>query len=287
VPLLRTGKLVVACEAREIPTLEAIARRARENGAGSPRLLDAREARALEPRVRCVAALHVEQTGIVATDALVRSLAGEARARGATILLGADVERIEHGAGGFVVRAGELEARAPELVIAAGLASDRLAAELGIDVVAEGLAQRFAAGDWYALDARFDRAVSRLVYPVPVEHGLGIHLTLDVHGALRAGPDVTWIDRPSFEVPGGKQEAFAAAVARYLPEVGPGDLRPLARGVRAKLSGPSEPARDFAIRDGGSLGIAGLVVLAGIESPGLTASLAIAEHVRSVLSGHG
>jgi L-2-hydroxyglutarate oxidase LhgO len=164
-------------------------------------------------------------------------------------------------------------------VIAAGLAAHQVAALAGLDVEALGLRQRFCKGEWMALAERWRKAVGRLIYPLPEAHGLGIHLTRDVDGFLIAGPDVEWVHEPSVALDGPKRERFAEAVARYLPGVTADDLHPLTAGVRPKLGGPDDPPRDFAIAGAEHHGQAGLVVLSGIESPGLTASLALGDEV--------
>ncbi len=292
----KLGKLIVARDEAELAVLERLARRADDNGAGPVRLVDALELSMLEPQLHGHAALLVEETGVVRTQELVRSLVREAEALRVEIVVGMEVTGLErdasaesrdrwevrvHGAerGGFV---------AAHVIDAAGLGADHIARLAGIDTDRHGLTQRFCKGSWLALDERYRKLIGRLVYPVPIEAGdgvsaLGIHLTRDLDGFLFAGPDLEWVERPDFSLDPTKAAAFRAALARWIPDLREDELMPLVAGVRAKLHGPGEPAADFAIRDGEDLGAPGLVVLAGIESPGLTAALAIAEEVVAIV----
>ncbi|MBC7173288.1 MAG: FAD-dependent oxidoreductase, partial [Polyangiaceae bacterium] len=155
----------------------------------------------------------------------------------------------------------------------------------GIDVSAHGLTHRFCRGDYYVLSKHAPRPPIPLVYPLPQRAGLGIHLTTDLGGQVLAGPDTTWIDAPSYDVDASKAEEFARAVARYLPGVKPEHLAPGYAGVRPKLGVPSDPARDFVIEEASRYGLPRFVHLLGIESPGLTASLAVAERVADAVEG--
>ncbi|MBX7195420.1 MAG: NAD(P)/FAD-dependent oxidoreductase [Sandaracinaceae bacterium] len=300
----RLGKLIVAREPHELPQLEQLHARAEANGAGPTRLLDGIELAMIEDTVRGHAALLVEDTTVVRTQELVRSLVREAEALRVEIVVGMEVTAIErdaraesrdrweirvndgaHESGGYVC---------DHVISAAGLGAERVARMAGIDVAQHGLVQRYCKGSWLALDERFRKAVGRLIYPVPHvareaegPTALGIHLTRDLEGFLFAGPDAEWIDAPDFSLDPSIERAtrYAAAIAPFLPGVEPHHLVPLAAGVRPKLHGPDEPAADFVVRDGAPLGAPRFVVLAGIESPGLTASLAIAEEVRTIVEG--
>lgn len=304
----KIGKLVVARDAAEAEILATLEVRARENGAGEVRLLDGIELSMIEDTVRGHAALLVEETGILRTQEYVRSLAREAQSLRVEVLVGMEVTSVERDADAesrerWVVRVagGDRDSggwRATHVVDAAGLAADRVARMAGIDTDAHGLTQRFCKGTWLALDERFRKAIGRLIYPVPhvapcvsgsigQPTALGIHLTRDLEGFLFAGPDAEWIDTPDFEIAHADERAarYAAAIAAFLPSVEPKHLVPLAAGVRPKLHGPDEPAADFVIRECSALGAPRFVLLAGIESPGLTASLAIAEEVRAIVRG--
>lgn len=284
VPHARTGKLIVGTDA-DTSTLEALDRRARDRGIEA-RLLAAPAIRALEPRVRAERALWVGATGIVRTSALVRSLEDECSARHVVSLRSAEAIGIEPSTGGALrVDIAGASFVAPRVVIAAGLASDHLASLAGLDVDALGLRQHYVKGTWLALDARHRKSVSHLVYPVPETDGLGIHLARDLEGFLIAGPDAEWVAAPDFHLPSDptdKEVRFADALAHWLdPPAPPHELHVLAAGVRPRLSPRGQSARDFAILDARAHGVPGLVVMAGIESPGLTACLAIAEDVEA------
>jgi L-2-hydroxyglutarate oxidase LhgO len=284
VPHARTGKLIVGSASDE-PTLLTLAARARDRLV-TTRLLDQADLAREEPNVIGERALFVEATGIVRTSALARSLADECDARGVVSLRDAEVIAIDLAREHTVLIEGA-RFTAPRVVIAAGLASDRLATLAGLDVDALAIRQRFVKGTWLALDARHRKSLSRLVYPIPEADGLGVHLTLDLDGFLVAGPDAEWVDAPSFELDASREKEvrFAESLARYFaPRIDASELHPLTAGIRPRLSAPGEPARDFAICDPRAHGVAGLVVLAGIESPGLTAALAIAEQVEARLA---
>jgi L-2-hydroxyglutarate oxidase LhgO len=173
--------------------------------------------------------------------------------------------------------------RARAVINAAGLGADRVAASAGIDIDAAGYRLKLCKGDYFALASRLRGIVRHLVYPAPVHAGLGVHVTLDLEGNLRAGPDTTYVASTSYDVDPDKAAQFGAALRRYLPEVRDEDLRPDYAGIRPKLQGPSDPARDFVIEEASRFGLPGLVNLIGIESPGLTASEAIAERVAALV----
>lgn len=286
VPYATLGKLIVGASRDEAALVE-LARRARERGIAA-RLLERADVERLDPEVIADRALLVEPTGIVRTTALVRSLEAECDARGVVSLRSAEVLGIARDeADTLGVELAQARFVTPRLVIAAGLASDRLAALAGIDVDALGLRQRFVKGTWLALDARHRKQIEHLVYPLPEADGLGIHLTRDLDGFLVAGPDAEWIEAPSFALdpdPEEKRRHFASAIARcFRPGVVEAELHPMAAGVRPRLSAPGEPPRDFALLDATAHGIPGLIATAGLESPGLTACLAIAEEVEARL----
>ncbi|MFO0684738.1 MAG: FAD-dependent oxidoreductase [Sandaracinus sp.] len=287
-PYQTLGKWIVGSARDEAP-LVALAARAKDRGIEA-RLVDEAELARLEPAVHAERALFVAPTAIVRTQSLVRSLEDECAARRVLSLRGAEVVGIEPGASEIAVHIEGARFVSPRVVIAAGLGSDVLAARAGLDPDALGLRQHYVRGTWMALEPRHRKEIASLVYPLPEADGLGIHLTRDVEGFLFAGPDAEWIDAPSFDLPAAeeareKARRFAEAIARvFRPPVRADELYPLAVGVRPRLSAPGEPARDFAIADASVHGIAGLVVLAGIESPGLTASLAIAEEVEARLA---
>lgn len=280
VPHRRCGKLIVATSAGQVATLDAIRAGAEANGV-TLQPLTAAQAQAMEPALACHAALLSPETGIVDSHALMASLLADAEAAGAMLSLGTSVVRIDRDGGGFVVHTlsgGEGFALAADRVVnAAGLWASEVAAGVeGLDP-AHVPPTRYARGSYYAVPGR--AAFSRLVYPVPEPGGLGVHLTLDLGGAMRFGPDVEWIESIDYRVNPSRRAHFETEIRRYWPGLPADALAPTYCGIRPKLSGPQEPAADFRIDGADTHGIAGLVNLFGIESPGLTASLAIAELV--------
>ena len=286
-PHLRTGKYVVACTPGEIAGLEDLARRASENGAGDLRIVDAAELRREEPRLRGEAALWSPETGIVDAHSLVSSYQAELESAGGTLVVHTELVGLEPTAHGWraATRSADGERfsiEVPWVVNAAGLFADRVAALAGLDVDALGWRQYPCKGDYFSVAPGLGRICSRLVYPLPVPGGLGVHVTLDLGGRFRLGPDVEWVDALDYAVDPGKAEAFAAAARRYLPELRADDLAPDFAGFRAKLQAPGEGFRDFAIASDAAA--PGLVNLLGIESPGLTAAGAIARRVAAQIS---
>ena len=259
-----------------------------QNGAGALRLIDGAELRKLEPRVHALAALWSPETGIVDAAELVSSYRREALAHGAELALRTRVAGIAAAGPGLRVatemQSGErTEISAAWVVNAAGLDADRIAASAGLDIDALGYRLHPCKGDYFALAPALRGLVTHLVYPLPARAGLGIHVTLDLAGGLRAGPDTTYVDALDYRVDPGKAALFGAAVRRYLPNVRDEDLQPDYAGIRPKLQAPNGPPRDFVIEEASAHGVPGLVNLIGIESPGLTASEAIAEHVAAIL----
>lgn len=279
VPHARCGKLVVATRDVEIAKLEAIRALGTANGAEGLVLLDGAEARALEPNLAAVAALLSPATGIVDSHALMHAFAADLEAAGGAVALGSAVERLERHAGAWRVRlAGESEVLAFDaVIIAAALGAPALAAATE-GYPAERLPRLvLAKGNYFSCRGR--PAFTRLIYPAPVDGGLGTHLTLDLAGRMRFGPDVEWIEREDYAVDPARAEAFYASIRRYWPALPDGALLPDYAGIRPKLSGPGAPAEDFRIEGPAEHGLPRLVALYGVESPGLTAALSLAEEV--------
>ena len=280
----RCGKLVAAASPGQAEALQAIERRAAANGVAGLRWLTGAEARELEPAVRCEAALLSTVTGIIDSHALMLAYLGDLERAGGALALRAPVRSARVVPGGLVVEVAGVEPitlQARCLVNAAGLHAAALARRIeGLDP-ARVPRLRFAKGNYYALIGR--APFSRLVYPVPEPGGLGVHLTLDLAGQARFGPDVEWLpadatpDSIDYVVEPGRAERFYAAIRRYWPGLREGALAPAYSGVRPKLSGPGEPPADFVLQGPAEHGVPGLLNLYGIESPGLTASLAIAD----------
>ena len=278
----RCGKLMVATSDQQRAQLDRIAAGARANGVDDLRFLSRTEARALEPALECTAALLSPSTGIIDSHALMLSLLGDAERNGAVLALNSPVLDGEIVADGIVLRVGSgtdesMRIHAATVVNCAGLGAQGIARHL------RGLPPQsvpplhYAKGNYYALAGR--APFSRLIYPVPEAAGLGVHLTLDLGGQARFGPDVEWIDTIDYTVAPERAEAFYGEVRRYWPQLSDGALVPAYAGVRPKPHAPGEPACDFLVSGPAEHGVPGLVCLYGIESPGLTSCLALADHV--------
>jgi L-2-hydroxyglutarate oxidase LhgO len=276
----RCGKLIVATDETQIEALRHLRLRAVANGVTDLRWLDAQEARRLEPQLRCAAALLSPSTGIVDSHGLMRALRHEAEDHGATVVLKSPVVGGCAGPAGFEVQVGGDEAMgllADRVFNCAGLGALALARTFtGIDPGSlPPLPRQFAKGNYYGLSGA--APFSHLVYPVPSQGGLGVHLTLDLGGQARFGPDVEWVDREDYDVDPRRADSFYAEVRKYWPGLAEGALHPAYAGIRPKLHGPGETAPDFLLQRADGHGVPGLMNLFGIESPGLTACLALAE----------
>lgn len=283
VPHRRCGKLIVATSDAQVAALRSIQARAAANGVHDLVLIDAAQAQALEPALRCVAALHSPSTGIIDSHALMLSLQGDLEHAGGLLALRSGVASAQVRAEGIVLRMADGGEWLCETVVnAAGLQAPALARRF--DGLAPGHVPEahWAKGNYFVLAGR--APFSRLIYPVPEAAGLGVHLTLDLGGQAKFGPDVQWVDSPDeLVVDPARGEAFYAEVRRYWPALADGALMPGYAGMRPKISGPGEPAADFLIQGPQDHGVPGLVNLFGIESPGLTSSLAIADRVTGLL----
>ncbi|HUJ58241.1 MAG TPA: NAD(P)/FAD-dependent oxidoreductase, partial [Kofleriaceae bacterium] len=284
IPHRRCGKVLVATDAAELAKLETIHAQARANGAGDVRMIDAAELARLEPAVRAIAGLVSPATGIVDAHGLMDSYRRQAEAHDAAVVLGQAVTALERRGEAWHVRAGDDELAARWVINAAGLDASRIAALAGLDIDALGYRQRPCKGDYFRLAPRHAGIARHLIYPVPVHAGLGVHITFDLDGKVTAGPDTEYIAELRYDIDPGKAAAFGAALRRYLPDVRDDDLAPDYAGIRPKLQGPGEPFRDFVIEEASRHGAPGLVNLLGIESPGLTASEAIAGVVASLIA---
>ena len=280
------GKLIVAATAEQVPALGAIAQRAAENGVGDLRRLTADEAKALEPALTCAGALLSPSTGVIDSHGYMLALAGDFEAAGGVLALCAPVLAIQPVAAGFEIATGgpsPYALRCRYLVNAAGLEATALAGRIA------GMEQNFVPRSYYAKGSYFALAgrapFSRLIYPVPVPGGLGVHLTLDLGGQARFGPDVEWVDRLDYTVEPSRAAGFYAAIRRYWPDLPEGALLPAYAGIRPKIVPPEIAVQDFIVQGPQTHGIAGLVNLFGIESPGLTAALALAEIAAGMVAG--
>ena len=286
----RVTKIITARAEDELPQLEQIRARGEANGV-ELRMLTAAEARALEPNVPSVGALFSPNTGIVSAHGLMDHFAHAAREAGAVIQSRTEVVGLERNDGEWMLRlrsGNEEDAVSAERVVnAAGLDADTVAALGGIDVEKAGYRQHYCKGSYFAVSSARSRLVSRLVYPVPGHVSLGVHAVIGLEGRLRFGPDAEYLpDRHrDYAVDEAKRPAFGASVRKLVPAIQDEDLSPDISGIRAKLQGPGEGFRDFIIADESARGCPGLVNLVGIDSPGLTSSPAIADHVARMVEG--
>jgi L-2-hydroxyglutarate oxidase LhgO len=276
----RCGKLIVATNRAQDETLQAIKARAAASGMEDLELWPAERAVELEPNLSCTAALWSPTTGIVDSHQLMLAYLGDAERHGAMLALNSPLERARVTGDGIELEAGGAEAmelRARVLVNSAGLSAPDLARRIeGLDParVPRGY---YCKGNYFTLAGR--SPFSRLIYPVPEKAGLGVHVTVDLGGQCRFGPDTEWVERIDYDVDPRRAQVFYAAVRTYWPGLPDGALLPGYSGIRPKLGPEGSPPADFVVQGPAEHGVAGLVNLFGIESPGLTASWALAEEV--------
>ena len=290
----RCGKLLVATRDEDLPKLDLIAARGAASGVDDLQRLSRAEALALEPALHCVAALWSPSSGIVDSHGLMTALLGDAEAAGAMLAVASPFDGARRDGARWVLRsAGDepFEMGARWLVNCAGLAAQDVARRMDGFNPAQVPRQYLAKGHYFSLAAR--APFTHLIYPTPVDGGLGVHLTLDLGGQAKFGPDVQWLPDPApdgaaetldYRVDATRSAGFEADIRRYWPGLPSGALQPAYTGVRPKLSGPGAPAADFHIAGPAEHGCAGVVQLFGIESPGLTSSLAIAERVATLVA---
>jgi L-2-hydroxyglutarate oxidase LhgO len=285
VPHRKCGKLIVATNDAEASKIASIQKQGEINGVEGLELIGGNAARDLEPALACIAAVHSPETGVIDSHGFMLALEGELEDRGGMIAFETKIDRLVPAAHGWSVHfagkeSGTLDVDA--VVNSAGLGAQALAN------ATEGYPQErvprlvLAKGNCFGYAGR--PAFSRLIYPAPVDGGLGIHVTLDLAGRMRFGPDVEWIDDESYDVDARRADSFYARIRTYWPGLADGKLVPDYCGIRPKLSGPGEPAADFTIDGPREHGLPGVVHLFGIESPGLTSALSIAEDVVAQLT---
>ncbi|MCM2310759.1 MAG: NAD(P)/FAD-dependent oxidoreductase [Steroidobacteraceae bacterium] len=279
----RCGKLIVA-QRDQLSSLEALRAKGVENGVAELHWLDERAARELEPEVSCAAALYSPATGIIDVHGLMTALLGDLEASSGMLVVNSSVQRVRPVGSGFEVKVrsddDESTVIARQVVNAAGL--DAVEVTRRIDgYPADRIPRAYLAkGNYFSCPGRPFR---HLVYPMPNDAGLGIHATLDLDGSVRFGPDVEWVEAIDYSVDGRRAADFYASIRLYWPALPDDALQPAYAGIRPKIVGPGQKAADFVIAGPAEHGLPGLVNLLGIESPGLTAALAIADHVRGLL----
>ena len=280
----RCGKLIVATSAEQVAQLEGIVQKAAANGVHDLVLISRKEALAMEPRLQCVAAVHSPSTGIIDSHALMLSLQGDLENAGGLVVLNSPLAHARCAPGAITLVASDgTELQAGVVVNSAGLQAQALALRFaGLDAQ-QVPPSYYAKGNYFTLAGR--SPFSRLIYPVPEAAGLGVHLTIDLGGQAKFGPDVQWVESADdLVVDPARGDAFYAEVRKYWPELQDGTLVPGYAGMRPKIQAPHEAAKDFLIQGPALHGVPGLVNLFGIESPGLTSSLAIGEYVAQLLA---
>jgi L-2-hydroxyglutarate oxidase LhgO len=288
IPHRKTGKLIVAVNAQEIPDLEALYERGVKNGVPGLELISAEKIKKLEPYIFAEAAICSPSTGIVDTHSLMKDFERKFKSRGGTLAYNAEVIGIEKIKDGYKVTVkdadgGELVFHTCVLINCAGLDSGKIAVMAGLDRKEYQI--KPCKGDYFRVSASKAKLVSRLVYPVPKKKGagLGIHATPDLAGGMRLGPDEEYVERLDYKVDGSKRRDFYESVRTFLPFIEMDDLSPDTSGIRPKLQGPGEDFRDFVIQEESEKGFPGLIDLIGIESPGLTGCLSIAGIVEELI----
>jgi L-2-hydroxyglutarate oxidase LhgO len=281
----KCGKLIVATDAAEMTKVEALLAQGQKNGVEGLELIGGNAARALEAELSCIGALASPESGIIDSHGYMTALWGELEDRGGRIAFETPVERASFTDGQWHVQFGGSDAGTvafDAIVNAAGLGAQALARRIDGYPADKVPPLVLAKGNYFGFAGR--AVFSRLIYPTPVDGGLGVHVTLDLAGRMRFGPDVEWIDHESYTVDPRRADAFYDRIRTYWPGLPAASLVPDYCGIRPKLSGPGETQADFMIAGEAAHGLPRLVCLFGIESPGLTASLSLAEEVADYLA---
>ena len=282
------GKLIVAADDAETKEVERLYYQGLKNDVSGLQMLAREDIKRLEPNVKAVAALLSPSTGVVDSYNLLRCYYGRAKENAVEFVFNTAVIGIVRSGGHYKVSIKDSEGissvTANVVINAAGLFSDKVAQLAGIDLEKAGYKLHYCKGEYFSLNPKVGCSVHRLVYPVPEQAGVGVHVTLSIDGSMRLGPDTKYVDMIDYAVDESAGEEFYQAVRRYLPSVELDDLVPDFAGVRPKLQGPGEGFRDYVIRDETEKGLPGLINLIGIESPGLTASPAIAKYVAEIIA---
>jgi len=279
----KTGKIIVAADENEISWLEELYEQGRKNGVEDLMLLSQTELKKLEPNIEARAGLLSPSSGILDSYTLLKFLYSQAREKGARFVFDTEVIGIERAGAKYKVqikdRDGISAFVAHVVVNCAGLNSDKIAQLAGIDIAKVGYKLHYCKGEYFSLSSKYRDLVVRLIYPVPEQAGHGIHVTVGLDGRVRLGPNARYVEAIDYEVDGTQKEAFYDSVKRFLPHIELEDLGPESAGIRPKLQGPGKAFRDFVIAREEKASLPSLINLIGIESPGLTASPAIARYV--------
>ena len=281
----KCGKLLVATNEQEIGKVESIRAQGNANGVEGLEMIGGNSARALEPELWCIAALQSPESGIVDGHSFMLALRGDLEDRSGMIAFETPIERLERVGGQWRVHFGGREPGQLDVdavVNSAGLGAQALARRIAGYPAQQVPRLVLAKGNYFAYSGR--PVFRRLIYPTPVDGGLGVHVTVDLSGRMRFGPDVEWIEREHYAVDPSRADSFYARIRTYWPGLPDGSLVPDYSGIRPKLTGPGEPAADFMIAGPAQHGLPGLVNLFGIESPGLTCSLSLADAVVTALA---
>lgn len=284
IPFKRLGKLTVAIDGEEADELDGLMRAGTENGVEGLRFLDGEAARKLEPNVAVEKALLSPSTGILEPDELMNHFYAQAHKNNVVFAMETEVMSISRGDSGYVlagVSVGDkFSVTAKTVINCAGLCSDRVAAMVGLDIDRLGYRLYPCKGDYFRVAGK--PVVKMLVYPVPKGPGLGIHLTPDLAGSIRLGPNAYYVDKIDYAVQSREKE-FREDVTRFVPKIRDCEIREDSSGIRPKLQGPKDGFKDFVIRHEADRGFFGFINLVGIESPGLTAAPAIGEYVSEIV----
>ncbi len=285
IPHKRLGKLIIATDRSELKSLEVLLEKGSKNMVKDLALLDMQEVKRIEPNTNAIAALYSPNTGIVDSHSLMKHFFKKAEDRGVLFALNSDVEQINKEGDGFIVgiKQENYQFRSKVVINCAGLSADYIAGLAGIDVAGSGYKLKFCKGSYFSYAK--PSPVKMLIYPVPHKEliGLGVHATLDLGGRLRFGPDTEYVDYIDYKVDAAKKDMFYRGALKIIPGLEEDGFIPDMSGIRPKLYGQDEKSRDFVITGEAERGLPGFINLIGIESPGLTASPAIARMVANIV----
>ncbi|MEW6325986.1 MAG: NAD(P)/FAD-dependent oxidoreductase [Thermodesulfobacteriota bacterium] len=286
IPHKRIGKLIVAVEQREVKKIEELFEKGKRNNIKELSLLDKSDCQKIEPNTNAIAALYSPNTGIIDTHSLMKHFLNIAQSNGVLFAFNSEVRLLSKEGDWFTIGVKQEDYRFKSKIVinCAGLSSDYIASLTGIDILKIGYKLRYCKGSYFSYARR--SPIKMLIYPVPHDEleGLGVHATLDLGGRLKFGPDIEYVDTIDYKVDPNKTKAFFRRASRIIPGLQEDAFMPDMAGIRPKLSGQNEKVKDFVIKDETEIGLQGLINLIGIESPGLTASPAIAQMVASLIS---